>query len=47
MSFSYDFCVMILVRILSKIIIETSYLKPTIKPHKLHYKYLLGQMYVR
>ena len=38
MSFSYGVCVMILVRILSKIIIETSYLKSTINPHKLHYK---------
>ena len=35
MSFSYDACVMILLRILSKIITEASYLKLTIKPHKL------------
>ena len=42
-GFSYDVCVMILLRIRSsKIITETWYLKPTIKPHKLHYKYLLG-----
>ena len=39
MSFSYDVCVMILVRIISKTIIKTSHLKPTIKPHNLHYKY--------
>ena len=39
MSFGFDVCVMILVRILSKIIMQTSYLKHTINPHKLHYKY--------
>ena len=38
MNFSYDICVMILLRILSKIITETSYPKLTIKPHKLHYQ---------
>ena len=39
-SFSYDVSVMMLLRILSKII---TYLKLTIKPHKLHYIYnLLG-----
>ena len=32
-EFSYDFCVMILLRILSKIITETSYSKLTIKLH--------------
>ena len=39
MSFSYDVCVMILVSgiAISKIIKETSYPKPTIKPHMPHY----------
>ena len=37
-SFSYDVCVMILPRILSKIITETSYPKLTIKCHKLQCK---------
>ena len=43
-SFRYDVSVMILLRIsiLGKIITETSYPKLTIKPHKLHYKYLLA-----
>ena len=38
-SFSYNVCVMILLRILSRIITETSYLKPTIKTFILNYKY--------
>ena len=40
MSFRYDGSVVILLRIniLNKMITETSYLKLTIKPHKLHYK---------
>ena len=42
-SFSYDICEMILVRILRKIVIETSRLETHNKPHKLYYKYnLLG-----